>query len=196
MESARESGHVVELDRWVIQHALAELGRQREQGRKANFIITLSREGMQDEQLLLWLCDCLRESRTKGAWVTIQLHKSDIRADLQAARTTIEGLKKINCRIAVDAFDDGASSDALLKHLPIDMVKLKPELLDGIAGNAARQESLQQVNKALQERGVKTVALGVEDANTLAALWTVGVNFIQGHFVQPPSPHIEQPDEV
>lgn len=196
MESARESGHVIQLDRWVIQHALMELSRQREQGRKANFIITLSREGMQDEQLLLWLCDCLRESRAKGAWLTIQLHKSDIRADLPAARATIEGLKKINCRIAVDAFDDGASSDALLKHLAIDMVKLKPELLDGIAGNAARQESLKTINQTLQERGVKTVALGVEDANTLAALWNVGVNFIQGHFVQPPSPHIEHQDEA
>jgi diguanylate cyclase (GGDEF)-like protein/PAS domain S-box-containing protein len=196
IESARESGHMVELDRWVIQHALTELSRQRDSGRKANFIITLSREGMQDEKLLLWLCDCLREQRAKGAWLTFQLHKSDIRADLQAARATIESLKKINCRIAVDAFDDGASSDALLKHLPIDMVKFKPELLDGIAGNAARQEALRATNQTLQERGVKTVALGVEDANTLAALWNVGVNFIQGHFIQPPSPHIEQHEET
>lgn len=194
LESARACGRMIEIDRWVIQHALAELSRQRKLGRKVNFLITLSREALQDEQVLLWLCDCLREYRAKGAWVTIQIHKRDIRANLQAARATIESLKKINCRIAVDAFDDGASSDTLLRHLPIDLVKLKPELLVDIAGSTARQESLQQMNKTLQERGVKTIALGVEDAHTLAALWNVGVNYIQGYFLQPPSAHIEDED--
>jgi len=195
LESARETGHMVAIDRWVIQHALAELSHQREHGRKVNFIITLSREALQDEQVLLWLCDCLREYRAKGAWLTIQIRKRDIRANLQAARATIESLKKINCRIAVDAFDDGASSDTLLKHLPIDLVKLKPELLEDIAGNTARQESLKQLNETLQSRGVKTIALGVEDAQTLAALWNVGVNYIQGNFLQPPAAEIEHEDE-
>jgi len=194
METARESGQMVEVDRWVIKHALAELSRQREMDRKVNFIITLSREALQDEQLLLWLCDCLREYRAKGAWLTVQVHKRDIRANLQAARATIEGLKKINCRVAVDAFDDGPSSDILLRHLPIDIVKLKPELLEDIAHNSSHLEALQKINATLQERGVKTIALGVEDAHTLAALWNVGVNFIQGNFVQPPAREIEQPD--
>lgn len=191
MASARESGRVLDVDRWVIQNALAELSRQREQGRKVSFVITLSREALQDEQILLWLCDCLREHRAKGAWVTVQVRKRDIRANLQAARTTIESLKKINCRVMVDAFDDGASSDTLLRHLPLDIVKLKPELLEDIAGNSTRQESLKALNETLQGRGVKTVALGVEDAQTLAALWNVGVNYIQGNFLQPPSAHIE-----
>ena len=45
-----------------------------------NFVITLSREALQDEEVLLWLCDCLREYRAKGAWVTVQVRKRDIRA--------------------------------------------------------------------------------------------------------------------
>jgi EAL domain-containing protein (putative c-di-GMP-specific phosphodiesterase class I) len=77
-----------------------------------------------------------------------------------------------------------------LRHLPIDIVKLKPELLDGIAGDAAKQDELTEINQALQERGVRTVALGVEDANTLAVLWNVSVNYIQGYFVQKPSAQI------
>lgn len=195
MEAARESGNMVSVDHWVIRHALMELSRQREAGRKVNFFVTLSRESLQDEGLLLWLCDRLREYRAKGAWLTFQIHKQDIRSDLQAARATIEGLKKINCRVAIDQFDSGPSSDTLLRHLPIDIVKLKPELLEGVAGNAAKQDELHEINQALQARGVKTVATAVEDANTLAVLWNVGVNYIQGHFIQPPAPHIEVEDE-
>lgn len=194
LQTARESGRMIDIDRWVIQNALAELSRQREHGRKVNFVITLSREALRDESVVLWLCDCLREYRAKGAWVTLQIRKQDIRADLQAARSTIESLKKINCRVMVDAFDDGASSDALLRHLPLDLVKLKPELLVDIASKSSNLESLQELNANLQSRGVKTIALGVEDASTLAALWNVGVNFVQGYFVQPPSTHIDHED--
>lgn len=195
MESAREGGSMIEVDHWVIRHALMELSKHREAGRKVNFFVNLSRHSLQDENLLLWLCDRLREYRAKGAWLTFQIRKRDIRADLQSARTTIEGLKKINCRVAIDHFDAGPSSDTLLRHLPIDIVKLKPELLEGLAGNAAKQDELTEINKALQARGVKTVAVEVEDANTLAVLWNVSVNYIQGHFIQPPAATIETDED-
>jgi diguanylate cyclase (GGDEF)-like protein/PAS domain S-box-containing protein len=196
MESARESGNMVAVDHWVIRHALMELTKHREAGRKVNFFVNLSLDSLQDEGLLLWLCDRLREYRAKGAWLTIQIRKRDIRSNLQAARDTIEGLKKINCRVAIDHFDTGPSSDTLLKHLPIDIVKLKPDLLEGIAGNADKQDELTEINTALQARGVKTVAVEVEDANTLAVLWNVSVNYIQGDFVQKPSESIEVDEEA
>jgi EAL domain-containing protein (putative c-di-GMP-specific phosphodiesterase class I) len=38
---------------------------------------------------------------------------------------------------------------------------------------------------------VKTIATGVEDARTLSVLWTAGVDYVQGNFLQKPSPTIE-----
>ncbi|MES9936895.1 MAG: EAL domain-containing protein [Sedimenticola sp.] len=38
-----------------------------------------------------------------------------------------------------------------------------------------------------QSFDAKTIATGVEDANSLAILWTVGVNYTQGYFLQEPS---------
>ena len=34
--------------------------------------------------------------------------------------------------------------------------------------------------------GMQTVAERVEDANTMAVLWQLGVDYIQGHYVQEP----------
>ena len=36
------------------------------------------------------------------------------------------------------------------------------------------------------KRGIQTIAERVEDANTMAVLWQVGVQFIQGYFVNAP----------
>jgi EAL domain-containing protein (putative c-di-GMP-specific phosphodiesterase class I) len=46
---------------------------------------------------------------------------------------------------------------------------------------------MSQVNGKLQEAGYKTIASSVEDASSLAILWNISVNYIQGYFLQEPS---------
>jgi EAL domain-containing protein (putative c-di-GMP-specific phosphodiesterase class I) len=99
----------------------------------------------------------------------------------------MEGLKKINCKVAISNFSNGPSSDSLLEHLPIDIVKLSPEFMTNLANDTKRQDALQEINRQLQDDGLTTIASGVEDANSLAVLWNVGVNYIQGYFLQEPS---------
>ena len=37
-----------------------------------------------------------------------------------------------------------------------------------------------------RNRGITTIAERVEDANTMAVLWQLGVEFVQGYFVSSP----------
>lgn len=184
---AQNASRLAEIDRWVVRNAISELVKHRRKGKKINFHIMLSRDGITDESMLLWVCDCLREFKAKGAWLTFQFNEADLRNRIQPARKLIEGLKKINCRVAINHFNDNPSSDTLLKHLPVDTIKLSPEFMSNLAGDAAQQDRLSEVNQRLQAAGLKTIASGVEDANSLAILWNVGVNYIQGYFLQEPS---------
>ena len=56
----------------------------------------------------------------------------------------------------------------------------------GLATDQAKQDSLNQAHQELQEKELKTIVVGIEDANCLAVLWNVGINFIQGYFLQEP----------
>jgi len=192
---AQQANRLAEIDRWVVRNAIKELVRHRREGKKINFHITLSREGFTDESMLLWICDSLREFKAKGAWLAFQFSENDLRSNVQSAKQLIEGLKKINCRIALSHFQDTPSSHALLSHLPVDIIKLSPEFLQDLAGDAKRQDLLVDVNTRLQEKGFKTIASDVEDANSLAILWNVGVNYIQGYFLQEPSSTITFEDD-
>jgi multidomain signaling protein FimX len=187
MGQAEQANLMSKIDRWVIKNAITELSNQRNQGHKTKFFINISESGIQDETLLLWICDCLRELNAKGAWIIFQLHEADIRSHTQNAKKLIGGLKKIRCQIAVDRFGLTPKNELLLKHMPIDYVKLDLSLTNGLCQSQAKQDQLSEINRSVQSFNIKSIAMGVEDANSLAVLWTVGINYIQGYFMQKPS---------
>ncbi len=185
---AAAAGRLADIDRWVVRNAIREMASHRRDGKKIVFFVTLSRAAIEDGSMLLWICDCLREFRAKGSWFVFQFRDADLRETLPAARELILGLRRINCRIALSRFTEPAT--VLLNQLEIDFVKLAPEYLDGLTGNAKRQDRLQRVNAMLQTNGYQTIASGVEEATVLAVLWGVRVNYIQGDFLQEPSSNI------
>jgi EAL domain-containing protein (putative c-di-GMP-specific phosphodiesterase class I) len=79
----------------------------------------------------------------------------------------------------------------VFEKLRSDFVKLAPELAKGLAGDDAKQKQVMQLATMAQEAGVRTIATGVEEADTLSVLWTAGVDYVQGNFLQRPSPTIE-----
>ncbi len=190
MKAAEEGSQMADIDRWVIKHAIENLANERQEGRKVNFFVNISGASLEDESLLLWVCDCLREYKAKGAWLTFQIKDNDLRTHTQSAKKLIDGLKKIKCQIALDQYGTNQKSEMLLKHLPIDYVKFDQNLLQNLANTQQLQDTLKQLNTSAISHSVKTIALGIEDANSLAILWTVGVNYIQGHFLQEPSINI------
>lgn len=187
LSPARDASRLAEIDRWVVRNAIRELSSHRRDGKKIIFHIILSRAGIDDDSMLLWICDCLREFRAKGSWLVFQFREQDLRNALQPARDLINGLKKINCRIAISNYNGSDPMDALLKHLEIDIVKLSPEFMRNLATEQKQQDLMAEVNRKLQDAGYKTIASSVEDASSLAILWNIGVNYIQGYFLQEPA---------
>lgn len=187
---AKQGEQMAKVDRWVINKAIEELAEQRKEGKKVNFFISISSAGLEDEGMLLWICDCLRKHSAKGPWITFQIQDKELRNHIQSAKKLIEGLKKIKCQLAIDQFGANPKAETLLKHLPVDFVKFDFELMQDLASSQERQDHLNELNAMAKEHNIKTIAMGVEDANSLAILWTVGVNYIQGYFLQEPSENI------
>ncbi|PLX59567.1 EAL domain-containing protein [Sedimenticola selenatireducens] len=187
---AKQGEQMAKVDRWVINKAIEELAEQRTEGKKVNFFISISSAGLEDEGMLLWICDCLRKHRAKGPWITFQIQDKELRNHIQTAKKLIEGLKKIKCQLAIDQFGASPKAETLLKHLPVDFVKFDFELMQDLASKQEQQDHLNELNALAKQHNIKTIAMGVEDANSLAILWTVGVNYIQGYFLQEPSENI------
>ena len=187
MKQAEQSNLMAEIDRWVIRYTIDELAQQREQQRKVNFMISLSSATLVDDSILLWIIDCLREKKMQGAWLTFQIKDIDLRAHSKEAKKLIDGLKKIKCQIAISQFGLQPKSESILKNFQVDFVKFDSSFIEDLASSQEKQDQLNALNNMAQSYDTKTVAMAVEDANSLAVLWTVGVNYIQGYFLQEPS---------
>lgn len=189
--AAAAGGLVAKLDRWVIQHAIAELASQRANDHKINFFINIAEGSLQDEGLIIWICDLLREFDARGSWLTFQFPEEEARRNLAALTTLVEGLKKIKCRIALTRCSKLEGPQMLMQSLPVDFVLFAQDFVRGLADDKAKQQQLGAFADLAQEFNVKSIVTGVEDAPALTVLWTAKIDYVQGNFLQRASPSLE-----
>jgi EAL domain-containing protein (putative c-di-GMP-specific phosphodiesterase class I) len=70
--------------------------------------------------------------------------------------------------------------------LPANYVKIDGTLMQGLAVDPALQQRVREFVDQARSRQMSTIAERVEDANTMAVLWQLGIEFIQGYFVNEP----------
>ena len=70
--------------------------------------------------------------------------------------------------------------------MPARYVKIDGALMQGLANDRSAQEQVKSLVQHAKNHGVTTIAERVEDANTMAVLWQLGIEFIQGYFVNSP----------
>ncbi|WP_419622537.1 EAL domain-containing protein [Thiolapillus sp.] len=186
LEEAIRSERMAEIDRWIIRNAIQEVARHRNDGHKLNFMITLSASAIEDDSLLLWICDCLREFKAKGAWLTFAVSHHDVIGHLEKMEQLAEGLHKINCRISLTHFPFEQEAVNVVRHLQYDLVCFSPDISGRLSKDKQQQELLKDYNQQLHQEKVKTIVIYIEEAAQLTILWNVGVDFIQGNFIQKP----------
>ncbi|QIK38294.1 EAL domain-containing protein [Caldichromatium japonicum] len=188
---AVRQGLIEELDRWVMRSAIEVVGQRRRAGHNLSLFVTLAEESFRNPNFVLWICDWLREFDVRGNWLTIQFHEESVIGNLASIGKLIETLRKIKCRVAISHFGTADRPEILLQALSLDFVLFQPELARGLADDPPKQQRLMQLATLAREFNVKSVVTGVEDARTLTVLWTAGVDYVQGNFLQRPSPTIE-----
>jgi EAL domain-containing protein (putative c-di-GMP-specific phosphodiesterase class I) len=105
---------------------------------------------------------------------------------MNAAVTQLGALKKLGFRLALERFGSGRDPIKLLTAVPLDFIKIDGALVQDLAGNFETQTIVKKLVEAANKLKIETIAERVEDANTMAVLWQLGVQFIQGYFVNAP----------
>ena len=72
-----------------------------------------------------------------------------------------------------------------------DYIKIDGELMHSLMTDKQMQGCVQRIVKAAGERKIKTVAERVENANAMAVLFQLGLDYMQGHYVHEPEVVLE-----
>lgn len=188
---AEETGQLAEIDRWVIHRAINRLAEHRAHGSDTRFFIKLSAASLIDEGLVQFIGDCLRETRLPGDALTFEFAEKHAAQHLKHAKNLAKTLQELHCRTALEHFGAGPNSFQLLKHLPVDFLKIDGSFIHNLASDNDNQAMVKSILDTANSMNRKCIAEFVEDAHSLAVLWQSGIHFIQGNFLQEPSESLE-----
>jgi len=188
--AASEAGLAETLDRWVILNAIRQLAAHRANGHETRLFVHLSAASLHDPQLLPWLGEALRSARLPAAALILQLHEADATVYLKQAKTLVEGLAALHGKSALIHFGCSLNPFNTLRHLPVDYIKIDESYTRNLDEDEGR-ENLEKLLTGLHTQTKPTIVPGVESAKVLAPLWQAGVSYIQGYYLQPPSPAMD-----
>ena len=179
---AEQYGLIGEIDRWVIGRG-AELAAT-----GAPVEINLSARSIGDQAVLAHIDHCIEESGADPTLLVFEITETALIEDEAAARAFAEHLHALGCKLALDDFGTGYGGFTYLKQLPLDFLKIDIEFVRDLTTNPASRHVVQAVVALASGFRLKTVAEGVEDAETYELLLELGVDFAQGYHIARPGP--------
>jgi len=173
----------VTLDRWVIEHVLDMLCQRQ---RKTTVFIKILPVTLQDRTLGDWLRARMEQAGVEPQSLVFEVAESTAERGLRDMFGFLGGIKMLGCGFCLDRFGRGADSLSLLKNLGADYVKLDMYFVNGLARDPKKQTQIKELVQNLETLGAATIVGGVEDVKTMPILWSLGVDLIQGFFLQHP----------
>lgn len=111
-------------------------------------------------------------------------------ADPESAIESLQMLKRLGVKLAIDDFGVGYSSLSHLRELmPVDVLKIDRSFIDGLVLRDEDRAIVTAIVELARSLGVEAVAEGVETAEQAAVLRTMRCHVAQGfHFARPQPP--------
>jgi EAL domain-containing protein (putative c-di-GMP-specific phosphodiesterase class I) len=182
MAAAERNDLMKNIHRWVVGASLS-FAAQRKPG---CLFVRLSKDTVADATFQGWLENHVRSSRADPGRLCFQVTEGIASTYVAQVKALASVLRQRGFRFAIDGFGSGRDSQGLLDAVPLDFVKIDGALVQSLAGDQGLQSRTRTLVEAATKRLIQTIAERVEDANTMAVLWQIGVQYIQGYFINEP----------
>lgn len=175
------------VDRWVVARSLSIIAKRAGAKDPPSLFVRLSEDTLKEsEEFLKWLNELLKAHPLKDEELVFEIQEVILQNHIRKAKALTESLSRMGAGLAVDHYGTSATSSQLLEHLPkVNYLKFHSSYTQKFNEKEINRRMAQLMEVAKQKK-IKTIVSHVEDANVMARLWQMGVNYIQGYHVQEP----------
>lgn len=186
IRTAEKAGLARSIDRWVIGRAM-KVAASRERRKDASMLfLKLSEDSLRDaDNFLAWLQDMLKGRKFGEDEICIEVQELVLQNHIRKAKVLTKALRDHGASVAIEHFGIGTNSPQLIEHLPINFLKFHSSYTQNF-GEKDIQKKMSELMELAKQRRIKTIVSHVEDANVMARMWQMGVNYIQGYHIQEP----------
>jgi EAL domain-containing protein (putative c-di-GMP-specific phosphodiesterase class I) len=127
----------------------------------------------------------VRESGMDPRRLVLEITETLLVRDAEKGATTLNALREAGVRLALDDFGTGYSSLSYLRTLPLDVLKIAKQFVDGIAVSEEEATFVRLIVELASTVGLTVIAEGIESADQLEVLQSVGCDQGQGYVYSP-----------
>jgi len=180
---AEKSKQILHIDRWVIKRSIELLSRY---PNLPPLAINISGRTFDEPDVPQFIRNQLSEWNVNPNRLIIELTETAAVSDIQDAQRFIEAIRQTGCRVCLDDFGSGFSTFSYLKYLNVEILKIDGLFIRDLPDNRDNQIFVKAMVEVARGLGKTTVAEFVEDAATLDMVRSLGVDMVQGYYLERP----------
>lgn len=192
---AEETGLIVPLGKWVLEKAAAQNKAWQEQGyRPIPMSVNISVRQLQEDHFIDSVKQVLADTQLAPKFLDFEITES-VMQNSEKTALILDQLKELGVTLAIDDFGTGYSSLSLLKHFPIDKIKIDKSFVDDIIHHSNHGAMVKTIIDMGHNLQFEVIAEGVEEKEQVAFLLKNGCMVGQGYHFSKPLP-VEQMEEL
>jgi len=178
----------------VFQCAVDALASWQRVGLDTRISVNLSHDNLTTLALPDAMSSVAQAGGVDAGRITVEISQTGLLQDLAVGMEVIGRLRLKGFGISIDDYGMGYSTLSQLKNMPVTEIKVDRSFVEGADVDDTLSEILSSSALLGRSLGLSVVAQGVETAEVLALLESLGCDEMQGYLVARPMPADDFPE--
>jgi diguanylate cyclase (GGDEF)-like protein/PAS domain S-box-containing protein len=195
---AEETGLIVPMGRWILEQACRDAHRWlrtasgaalTRQGRDLTLHLNFSPVQFAEPSAIDEIERIMRQSwpAGRGFGLSFEITEGTMMQNSDTVSTLMARLADLHVGLDIDDFGTGYSSLSQLQHLPVQTLKIDRAFISRIDLDADSLEIVRTIVALAHNLGMDLIAEGVETAQQLAQVKSLGCEYAQGYYFGKPT---------
>jgi len=186
IDIAETSGLIVPMGEWALRTACRDAKGWADRGKPLKISVNVSQRQFQTGTLARVTRAALDATGLDPQLLKLEVTETLLVQDMDKTVATMNDIRELGVRFAVDDFGIGFSSLRYLDKLPLDVLKIDKAFIDPIVDRYDGAQIATAVFALARSFNMVSIAEGVETQEQLEALRMRGCDEIQGYLVSQP----------
>jgi diguanylate cyclase (GGDEF)-like protein/PAS domain S-box-containing protein len=184
---AEETGLIIPIGKWVLEQACRQIAEwQRSHDRKLSISVNLSAKQLMHPSLTGTIEEILVETGLDPKQLKLEVTESTVMEHSERSMAVLKELDQIGILLSTDDFGTGYSSLSYLQRFPFDRMKIDRSFVDKLGSDKKSDAIVKTILMLGNNLGLEVVAEGIETAEQLELLQTLGCRLGQGYLFSRP----------
>ncbi len=184
---AEETGAIIEIDRWVLRHACAQVAAWQTQfANPLTLNVNLTSQQLERPDFAQVVKTTLSETGFSATRLHLEITESTLVNRTEGVMVALGEIESLGVELHIDDFGTGYSSLSYLQGFPADALKIDRSFVNKLTQNDESARLVQTIVAMAHGLGLRVVAEGVETVEQLEHLHTLGCEYAQGFYFAKP----------